>query len=222
MGQYLKLEAEASKVRCFSFYFMSKILTSHELILASGSETRKKMLESIGLNFTVIKSSVDEDQLKTTIQDLSFIDQGLYLAKAKAQSVSALNPLAYVIGADQICEYDGLMFEKPGSRENAIKQLTQLAGQTHYQHCSTCIYHSDRLIWSHQETAILTMRNLTRTEIEAYIDIEKPFNACGSFMFEKHGKHLFSNIEGDQDIILGLPLVPMLAEFYELGVLRLN
>jgi septum formation protein len=201
---------------------MPKILTSKELILASGSETRKKMLESLGLDFKVIKSKVDEEKLKKTIPELSLPEQGMYLAKAKAQSVSALHPNAYVIGADQVCDYNGRMFEKPGNRENAIKQLTELSGQTHYQHCSTVIYFNNQLIWSHQDTAILTMRNLTRVEIEAYIDIEQPFNSCGSFMFEKHGKHLFSNVEGDQDVILGLPLVSMLAELYRLEVVRLG
>ncbi len=200
---------------------MSQILTSKELILASGSETRKKMLESLGLSFRVVKSNVDEEELKKTIQDFSLVEQGMYLAKAKAQSVSILLPYAYVIGADQVCEYNGRMFEKPGNRENAIKQLTELSGQTHYQHCSTAVYLADKLIWSHQETAKLTMRDLSRSEIETYIDIEQPFNSCGSFMFEQHGKHLFSKVEGDQDIILGLPLVPMLAKFYELRLVKM-
>lgn len=200
---------------------MSKILVSQELILASGSETRRKMLESLGLSFTVIKSTVDEEELKKTIPELSLPEQGMYLAKAKAQSVSALYPNAYVIGADQVCEYRESMFEKPGNRENAIKQLTELSNQTHYQHCSTVIYLSGELIWSHQETAKLTMRDLTQAEIEAYVDIEEPFNSCGSFMFEKHGKHLFSKVEGDQDVILGLPLVPLLAELYERGIVEL-
>ncbi len=200
---------------------MSKTFTTQELILASGSETRKKMLESLGLSFKVVKSNVDEEELKTTIPELSLPEQGMYLAKAKAQSVSNLLPYAYVIGADQVCEYAGRMYEKPGNRENAIKQLLELSGQTHYQHCSTCIYQGDKLVWSHQETAKLTMRDLTRAEIEAYVDIERPFNSCGSFMFEQHGKHLFSKVEGDQDVILGLPLVPMLAELYQRGVLTL-
>lgn len=201
---------------------MPKIHTLHELILASGSETRRKMLGSLGLSFTVIKSTVDEEELKKTIPELSLPEQGMYLAKAKAQSVSVLHPHAYVIGADQVCEYAGRMFEKPGNRENAIKQLTELSSQTHYQHCSTAIYVDSNLIWSHQDIAKLTMRDLTRAEIETYIDIEQPFNSCGSFMFEKHGKHLFSKVEGDQDVILGLPLVPMLAEFYKLGVVKMS
>ncbi len=200
---------------------MSKVSVTQKLILASGSETRKRMLDTLNLDFEVIKSTVDEEELKQTISELSFKEQGLYLAKAKAQSISALHPDAYVIGADQVCEYAGRMFDKPGNRENAIKQLSELAGQTHLQHCATCIYHGGELIWWYQQTARLTMRSLSSVEIEAYVDIEKPFNACGSFMFEKHGKHLFSKIKGDQDVILGLPIVPMLAELYERGVVKL-
>ncbi len=192
------------------------------IILASGSLTRKAMLERVDLDFTVVSPLVDEDELKLKFKDLNVYELGLELAKAKALSVSSLHKDAYIIGADQICLLGKHVFDKPGDFENSFKQLKELANKEHEQICSACIAHDGKVIWQSQESAFLQMRNLTDTEIKAYIDIEKPFNACGSFMFEKHGKHLFAKVKGSEDIILGLPVVEILNEFYELEVLNLN
>lgn len=200
----------------------SKITIKTPIILASGSETRRSMLDRIGLKYTAIKPEVNEDELKKQLGLTDIHRLGFELAKAKAEEVSINNPAAYVIGADQICELDGKIYDKPGSLENCIRHLQELAGKTHKQNCFAVIYHNGKLVWQHHEQARLTMRKLSPVEIEAYVKIEQPINSCGSYMLEKHGKYIFESIEGDHDVILGLPLVALLNQLFELGVIELS
>jgi septum formation protein len=146
----------------------------------------------------------------------------MFLAKAKASSVSLLNRKSFFIAADQVCELDGEIFDKPLTEENAIKHLKKLRSKTHTQNCATVIYHNSECIWEFSGKALLTMRNLQDKEIESYVKLEKPLNSAGSYMFEKHGKHLFSDVQGDHDVILGLPIVKLVDKLYELGLIRLN
>lgn len=182
-----------------------------QIILASGSETRRIMLEKAGVKFEVIKPDVDEEELKTKLVNLSMKDLGLSLAIAKAQSVSAKYPEAYTIAADQICELDGVIFDKPGSADNCIKHLSLLRGKTHLQHCCACVYRGDRLIAEIYQVAKLKMRQLSDQEIADYVELEKPYHSCGSYMFERNGHALFKKIEGEAETILGLPLEKILS-----------
>jgi septum formation protein len=179
------------------------------------------MLDRIDLNYQALKPNLDEDQLKQSLAQLDLYTLGLELAKAKAQEISFKHPDAFVIGADQICELDGEVFDKPGSIENCIKHLSKLSGKTHKQNCFAVIYHNAKLIWHCHEQAHLTMRKLSDQEIRAYVEIEKPIHSCGSYMLEKHGKYLFEKIEGDHDVILGLPLITLLNKLFEFGVIAL-
>jgi septum formation protein len=201
---------------------VEQVKTLKQIILASASETRYKSLASLGIDFVSIKPSIDEDALKQKLCDLSLRDLGFALARAKAQSVSLIEPDAFVIAADQIAQMDKHIFDKPLSRANCLRDLKLLSASTHYQHCFLVLYHQGDLLWEHYSFAELLMRKLTDREIVNYIDLEEPFNSCGSFMFEKHGKHLFEWVRGDQDTILGLPLVPLLNKLYELEVLSLG
>lgn len=168
------------------------------------------MLEKAGIKFQVVKPELDEEALKRKLVDLSIKDLGLSLAIAKAQSVSVKYPRAYIIGADQICELDGVIFDKPGSRDNCIKHLTLLRGKTHLQHCCACVYRGDNLITEIYQAARLKMRELTDQEIIDYVELEKPYYSCGSYMFERNGHKLFDSVEGDAETILGLPLKKIL------------
>ncbi len=201
---------------------MSKIKSLQKIILASGSETRRKLLESVDIDFTVTPSVVDESVLKKELGSLSLTDLGFALARAKAQSVSVLEPEAYVIGADQIAQMDNYIFDKPLNRENCLRDLKLLSNSSHYQHCFMVLCHQGEVLWEHYSYAELWMRKLSEAQINSYIDLEQPFNACGSFMFERHGKHLFEKVKGDQDTILGLCLVPLLNKLHELDLLSLG
>ena len=200
----------------------AKIISSKKIILASGSATRKKMLDNVKLDFEVHKSNIDERALQEKIKELPLSRQAVELAKAKAKEVSLKFPEAYVIGGDQICEFDGKQKEKPGNAENAIQDLKDMRGKEHYQNCGAAIYHKGELVAEFEERAILEIRDLSDTEIEAYVEIEKPFASCGSYMLENHGKHLFKKIQGDHDVILGLPLIEILEKLYELKVIEMT
>lgn len=197
------------------------IKSKEKIILASGSQTRRQMLESLGLEFDVQSSSVDEDLLKKEFTGV-VSELGLFLAQAKAKQVSNENLNAYVIAADQVCLLGEKIFDKPGTFEKSVEHLKELAGKTHSQNCSACIFHHGQEIWNCIRTAEITMRDLSDIEINAYVELEKPFQCAGSYMLEKHGKHIFSKVDGDHDVILGLPLVDILSFLYEEKILSLE
>ncbi len=191
------------------------------LVLASGSSIRQSMLRGVGLTFSVVPSGVDEDILKRELASASVADRALALAKAKALNVSASRPDHLTIGADQMCSLDGTVIDKPGSYANAEAQLAMLAGRTHEQTSAIVITRGNTLVWSHVATARLTMRALTPAEISAYVAADAPLQSCGSYKLEALGRHLFAAIEGDNDTIQGLPLVPLLAELHRLNAISL-
>lgn len=192
------------------------------IILASGSTIRQQMLRACGLTFSVAPSGVDEEALSATCNDLSIAEHALTLARAKALAVAASNPNAYVIGADQICCLGTTIFSKPGSYEKAEAQLTMLQGKTHQQQVGCVIAHQGKIVWERADAASLTMRPLGKQEIHAYVAADAPLSACGSYKFESLGRHLFSAVEGDHDVIKGLPLLPLLAELHALRVISLG
>ena len=118
----------------------SSIKPSEPIILASGSESRRIMLEDAGLDFKVISSEVNEDILKQQMIGMPFEEQVVKLAIAKAKEVSEQNQDHIVIGGDQMCVCNNSIFDKPGSIKKAIKNLQVLSGTTHYQYSGVCIF----------------------------------------------------------------------------------
>lgn len=191
------------------------------LILASGSPARQHLLKSVGLSFSVEPSGVEENALKTTMQGTPVAELAAALARAKTLAVSTRHPDSYTIGADQICVLNGNMLSKPGSYNRAEAQLTLLSGNTHQQHCAMTIARGDRVVWEFHDVATLTMHNLTKAEIQAYVAADAPLFSCGAYKFEGLGRHLFAQVKGDHDVIQGLALVPLLAQLRNLGVTSL-
>lgn len=176
------------------------------LILASGSVIRKQMLEEAGVAFTVSPVDVDEDALREKIQALPVPEQALQLAHAKGEAASDRHPDAYVLAADQMCELEGAVLTKPGTPSRAISQLQRMRGKTHFQHSAACLLRNGKMLWETVETASLTMRELEDSEIISYIQRDKPFACCGSYRLEANGRGLFLEINGQSDVIQGLPL----------------
>lgn len=197
---------------------MSALWLAHPLILASGSSIRRQMLASVGLPFEACTSPFDEEAAKPSLANRSLDQVAAILAEGKAQAVSIDRPDAFVIGCDQICELHGEALSKPRTHERAIEQLRRLQGQTHAQHTSVCLCRGGEALWRHTATTRLTMRPLDEEAIEAYLRLDAPYQSAGSFEFEHHGRHLFSQVEGDHDVILGLPLVPLLAYLHGSGL----
>ena len=191
------------------------------LVLASGSAIRQQLLKSVGLTFSVAPSGVEEDAVKASLADASIAELAVGLARAKTLAVSTAYPDAYTIGADQLCVLDGRIFSKPGSYERAEAQLAELAGKTHEQHCGIALVKGSEILWTYHEKAALTVRPLTPQEIKAYVAADAPLASCGAYKFEGLGRHLFSAVTGDHDVIQGLALVPLLTELHRLGAIAL-
>lgn len=192
------------------------------LILASGSAARQQLMKAAGLTFSVEPSGVDEEALASKLMHLQLPERALALARAKATAVGRQHADAYTIGADQICALDHVVFHKPGTHDHACNQLATLAGKTHQQHCGVVIAHGGHVIWEHAAMASLTMRRLSEEEIRAYVAADAPLASCGAYRFEALGRHLFSEVEGDHDVIKGLPMVTLLARLHTLRVISLG
>ncbi|TAE34526.1 MAG: Maf-like protein [Alphaproteobacteria bacterium] len=190
---------------------------SMSIILASQSSVRRAMLEERAVPFTAITSPYDEDAQKEVIAHLPPVQQSILLAHGKAHAVSILHPEAYVIGADQVCDYNSTIFGKPLVVERAMQHLTALQGNRHYQHSAACIFKGGVHLWSAIETVILDMRSLCDKEIIDYIQTDEPFHACGSYCYEKTGHLLFHSVQGSADAIKGLPLDALYAALTSLG-----
>ena len=200
----------------------SSIKSSEPIILASGSESRRIMLEDAGLDFKVISSEVNEDILKQQMIEMPFEEQVVKLAMAKAKEVSEQNQDHIVIGGDQMCVCNNSIFDKPGSVEKAIKNLQVLSGTTHYQYSGVCIFKNGEMLWDYYEVVEMNMHKLSDAEIKNYVKLENPIHAAGAYKFESLGCNLFSSVSGSSFTIRGMPLLPLLRKLREMDVINLE
>jgi len=180
-------------------------LSSKDFILASSSAIRISILEKYSIPFTHLRPTCNEDKLKENNRHLSPTDLSTFLAKEKALSISKYHQDALVLGCDQICLFHTKIFEKPGTRDNAINNLKELRSNEHLLIGSYVFVKNDEVISSKLIKTSMIMRNLTDQEINDYVDEDKPFNSCGSYMFEKNGYKLFKETSGSLEAINGLP-----------------
>ena len=200
----------------------SSIKPSEPIILASGSESRRIMLEDAGLDFKVISSEVNEDILKQQMIEMPFEEQVVKLAMAKAKEVSEQNQDHIVIGGDQMCVCNNSIFDKPGSIKKAIKNLQVLSGTTHYQYSGVCIFKNGEMLWDYYEVVEMNMHKLSDAEIKNYVKLENPIHAAGAYKFESLGCNLFSSVSGSSFTIRGMPLLPLLRKLREMDVINLE
>ena len=200
----------------------SSIKPSEPIILASGSESRRIMLEDAGLDFRVISSEVDEDILKQQMIGMPFEEQVVKLAIAKAKEVSEQNQDHIVIGGDQMCVCNNSIFDKPGSIKKAIKNLQVLSSTTHYQYSGVCIFKNGEMLWDYYEIVEMNMHKLSDEEIKNYVKLENPIHAAGAYKFESLGCNLFSSVSGSSFTIRGMPLLPLLRKLREMDVINLE
>jgi septum formation protein len=198
------------------------VIQHTRLVLASGSSIRQSMLKSVGLTFSVEPSGVEEDIIKQAMTDAPIPELALALARAKTLSVSSRHPDALTIGADQICVFNGKPVSKPGTYEKAEAQLATLSGHVHQQHCAMTVAKGDQVVWEFHAMAELTMRRLSTADIRAYVAADSPLASCGAYKFEGLGRHLFSDVTGDHDVVQGIALVPLLSQLHTLGAIALS
>ncbi|MCK4866882.1 MAG: Maf-like protein [Alphaproteobacteria bacterium] len=184
------------------------------VVLASGSRPRARMLVNAGVPFTVNPSSVDENSAKASMRaaGADVADVAEMLAATKAQQVSRNHAGELVIGADQMLVCDGDWFDKPASLGEARNQLVSLRGKTHELISAVCVVCDGVVIWHRIERATITMRHFSDEFIDQYIAKmdEDILATVGGYELEGLGAQLFSRIEGDYFTILGMPLLPLL------------
>ncbi len=190
------------------------------LILASKSSIRRKILQDSGLDFEVAEPTYDEDNNKLSL-NLKPDKLALYLAKQKALSISNIKPNHYIIGSDQVCEFLGKEIFKSNNKEEALLQLCEFNGKSHFQNNAVVIAENNKIIFSNITKAKLTMRQLTKSEINSYISYDKSWGCAGSYKYESMGKHLFSEVIGDYYGILGLSIQPLLSFLHKEELIKI-
>ena len=182
----------------------------NNIILASKSGVRKKILNENGINCEVVLSNIDEDQIKESLLKEKASPEIISknLAELKANKVSKKKNDYLVLGADSVIDLNGELISKPTNREEAFGILKKLNGQKHQLISSVCISKNGSMIWNFTDASTLTMKQLNLDEIKSYLTKikDKELYAYGVYQIEADGRFLFSKIEGDEDTIMGLPV----------------
>lgn len=185
-----------------------------KVILASTSATRRDLLRRAGLHVETMAPGVDEEEVKAALRSRRATGGATAeaLAELKARKISAANPDALVIGADQMLVCGTLWFSKPETVEKARDQLRTLRDKTHDLFTSVCVARDGVRLWHHTDTAHLTMRNFSDAFLDDYLRQMGPdvLQSVGAYQAEGLGIQLFSRILGDYFGIMGLPLLPLL------------
>ena len=188
----------------------TKFQMINNIILASKSGVRKKILDQNGINCEVVPSNVDEDLIKESLIKEEETPKTISknLAELKANKISTKKPDKIVLGADSVIDLNGEIISKPKSREEALNILKKLNGQKHQLISSVCISKNGGMIWNYTDVATLTMKQLNLDEIKSYLKRirDKELYAYGVYQIEADGRSLFSKIDGDENTIMGLPI----------------
>ena len=188
---------------------------TEELILASASVARARLLAGAGVDFRIEPAALDEASLKEDWRTAGRNAAGcaLALAEAKARQIAARFSRAVVIGADQILVCDEAWFDKPADLGEARIQLQALRGRTHTLITAACAVQSATRLWHAISQPRLTMRNFTEAFLEGYIDAEGTdiLGSVGAYRLEGRGVQLFEHIDGDYFSVLGLPFMQLLS-----------
>ena len=194
------------------------------LVLASASPFRRRMLEQAGLAFEVAAADVDEGAIKHALLRAGSKPAAIAqaLAVAKAEAVSARRPEALTIGADQVLSLGGELLNKPASLAEARGQLLRLRGRSHHLLTAAALATGGKAVWQHVEGASLQMRAFSDACLATYLRRmgDRVLATVGAYEIEGLGAQLFERIEGDTFTIIGLPLLPLLAELRSRGAIE--
>ncbi|MDI1483382.1 nucleoside triphosphate pyrophosphatase [Polyangium sp. y55x31] len=185
------------------------------LILASTSRFRRALLDRLGLPYEARAPHFDE----IPPEGLSPRDVARAFAEGKAKSLDAA-PGTWVIGADQVPEYDGRILRKTESQDDCRSQLAELSGRTHMLHTAVVLWSpSEGRMLGETVTVELMMRSLSPALIDRYVTLDDPVGSAGGYLFEKRGIGLFESVRGgDESAIVGLPLLSLCRLLREAGI----
>jgi septum formation protein len=194
------------------------------IVLASGSASRRAMLEAADVPFEVVRPQVDEEAAKDALKAEGIEARGLAdaLAELKAVAVSGRMPGRLVVGSDSVVALaDGALLDKPETRERAAEQLRRMRGGVHRIISAVVAARDGVPVWRHVDVARLHVRDFSDAFLNTYLDAEWPAIAgcVGCFRIEGRGVQLFSRLEGSQFTILGMPLIPLLAHLRDVAEL---
>ena len=182
----------------------------NNIILASKSKIRKDILEKNNISCDVEASNVDEDMVKKSllIEKASPEIISKNLAELKANKISSKNQEKIVLGADSVIDLKGELISKPHDRKEALLILKKLNGEEHNLVSSVCISKNGSMIWNYTEKSKLKMKNFTEKELEEYLEkiSDSVLYNYNVYQIEGEGRKLFSEITGDEDTIMGLPI----------------
>ena len=182
----------------------------NKIILASKSKVRKEILDKNNITNRVEASNVDEETVKRSlIKEKATPDIiSKNLAELKANKVSLKQVDQIVLGADSVIDLDGELISKPNDRKEALSILKKLNGKKHCLVSSVCISKNGSMIWNYTDKATLTMKNFSDNDLKSYLSkiSDEALFAYNVYQIEGEGRRLFSEIEGDENTIVGLPI----------------
>ena len=191
-----------------------------KIILASQSKVRKNILNSNGIECKVIPSNVDEDSVKSSLIKVNASPEIISknLAELKANKVSTKVGDQLVLGADSVIDLEGKIISKPSNRNEALNILKSLNNKSHYLISSVCISKDGNMIWNYTDKAQLIMKKFSLEELKNYLSklSDDALFAYNVYQIEGLGKNLFSEIKGDKDTIMGLPVKKIKEHLYKL------
>ena len=190
------------------------------IILASASGIRLKILNDFGFNVKVEIANIDEDEIKNSLlaEKFTSFDISRALAETKAKKISSKINDQIVLGADQVLDLEGKIFNKPENMELAVNLLNRLSGKKHSLYSSICLSKNGSTIWMHTEQTVLKMKKLSDSFIKDYlqkIGLET-IKKYGVYQIEGVGKDLFEEIKGDEYSVMGMP-IKQLINYYKIN-----
>ena len=189
------------------------------IILASKSKVRKEILDNNNIPSDVEVSNVDEEPIKESLLKEGATPEIISknLAELKANKVSQKVSNMLVLGADSVIDLAGELISKPENRDEALTILKKLNGKRHTLISSVCISRNGSMIWNHTDKAYLKMKDFSEEELISYLSkiTDEILYAYNVYQIEGEGRYLFSEINGDEDTIMGLP-IKKIKEYLEL------
>ena len=182
-----------------------------EIILASKSKVREEILKKNGIQCLVSPSNIDEDPVKVSLLSEGASPEIISknLAELKANKVSQKNYDVLVLGADSVIDLSGELISKPENRIEAFNILKKLNGKKHSLISSVCISKNGSMTWNYTDKAYLTMKNFSDEQLREYLEkiTDEALYAYNVYQIEGEGRNLFTSIDGDENTIMGLPII---------------